>query len=68
LDKRTHNDASLPEPVSLTLEEAMQVTGGSGTLLTSVAQLVKKFDHPVLVNGLDPDGWAVLAKGYQAGF
>jgi hypothetical protein len=47
----THSDVEqtepLPAPISLTLEEAMQVAGGASPFGT----------HGVLVNGLDPEVW-----------
>jgi hypothetical protein len=67
LDKRKHNDATLPEPVSLTLEEAMQVTGGSGTIVAATASLSSVLREPILIRGIPSFDWGALGQGFQAG-
>ena len=47
--------APLPAPVSLTLEEAMQVTGGSGIGPLAASHLVPS----VIVNGVPVEYWIV---------
>jgi hypothetical protein len=66
LDKRNHDDASLPGPVSLTLEEAMQVAGGSGAIQAAAASLSPVLRQPVLIRGIPPAEWGVLGQGLQA--
>lgn len=68
MDKRKYDDASLPEPVSLTLEEAMQVSGGSGTIQAAAASLSTVLQQPVLVRGIPPVDWRTLgqASGHTA--
>jgi hypothetical protein len=51
---------ALPEPISLTLEEAMLVTGGAGSGLAVATTLDAAIKGPVLIWGIPAPEWKNL--------
>jgi hypothetical protein len=61
LDKCKHDRDMLPEPISLTLEEAMQVTGGVSPGLAVTATAGTAVKTPIVIWGIPAPEWNPLS-------
>ena len=60
MDKRKNERDTLSEPISLTLEEAMQVTGGAGTGPAVAATADTAVKPPIVIYGIPSLEWKSL--------
>jgi hypothetical protein len=57
LNKCKNEPDTLPEPISLTLEEAMQVTGGAGTGSAGAGTIDLGGKSPIVIYGIVAPEW-----------
>jgi hypothetical protein len=65
LNKRKNDRGTLPQAISLTLEEAMQVTGGAGTGAAVGGTTGIAVKPPIVVYGLVAPDWKGLHVAAQ---